>query len=220
MRQYYSTRTTFTWIFGVLCLAACSHQPQGVAVEPKSTLPAGSVVLLDPTTDDAMLPAIGESLSKGAVTIYSLDGASAPVRVQSADPVLSPVAAPTLIGAPSAAPINLREPSNMGGGKDPRVTVFDVDGGTPVMPEPEPEVIAPLPTLPPPISEKIAPLQSPFNKDGQVIAAPKDEVPAGRMVMGTGKRAVSVDNLLETESNPPAAKTAVKKKRPPKGMTY
>lgn len=202
----------------VLCLAACAGQQQGgVSVEPKSSLSASSVILIDPTTDDSMLPAIGESMSKGAVTIYSLSGAGAPIPVDSAaSPILSPSSGRLSTGG--QMPVDLRAPANMTGTKDPRVKVFSVDNGAPIATAPAPDVLTPMPTLLPPTEKNPTQLQSPFNARGEVVAKAVPDT-SRQVVMGTGSRAVSVDNLLDTESTPPPAKPP-RKSRPPMGMTY
>lgn len=184
-------------------VSACAHRDDGVAVEPRSAataLPGNSVVLIDPSTDDGMLPALGESMSKGAVTIYNLGGSSAPIPVRSADPVLMPasVARP---GTASAMPVSLRAPGKLSGGdKDPRVTVFSIDQGVPdVSVAVTPEILTPLPPLPPPKEVAPIPLESPFNAKGEVVAVPVPEKSGTQGGLPTGSSG---------------------KKRPPKGMTY
>lgn len=209
-------KTTASLFVLALCLGACASD-KGVVVQPKSA--ANNVVLIDPTTDDSMLPAIGESLSKGAVTIYTLGGPGAPVTVTSQNrQILTPSAASAMPRG-GAGPVTLTPPSGMGGGDDPRVTIFDVDGA-PVSPRPEPDILTPMPVLQPPIAADPTPMKSPFNDRGEVVAKPADLVPpmsANGKVMGTGARAVSVDNLLDT---PPDMSPKAKTTRPPKGMMY
>lgn len=210
MRKIKSIPFCMIGIVPVLMLSACAGD-KGVAVEPKPGLPAGSVVMLDPTVDDAMLPAIGEQMSKGAVTIYRLDGPQAPLPVDAgANSVMTP--SPYFVPSPQTAPvqqrIQLTPPSgvNPNATPDPRVTVFGVDGnpvnGTMTTTTTTTTVTAA------PLSPRIMPppppttLNSPFAYDGTIAATP---VPPGRAVMMAPIGADSV---------------ATPVKRPPKGMTY
>lgn len=111
----------------------------------------------------------------------------------------------------------------MSGTQDPRVTVYSADGRIIAATMPEPAQLKP-PALLPPAAAKPVSLQSPFNAKGDVVAPPLLPVkstPKNHTVMGTGSRAVTVDELLSVDALPPDAPApTVKTKRPPKGMTY
>lgn len=170
----------------VLCLAGCSTTPQQTNVLPAATttLPNGSVVLLDPTTDDGMLPALGEAMSKGAVTIFNLDGPGAPLPVVSAP--AQPQGGGYMAGGgleQANAPVQLRPPSTspIAQGDEPRVTIFNLDSGLPTseIQASIPFVPTTPPTLLPPV-QSTKPLESPF-KNGQPAASASD---TGPVVLG------------------------------------
>ncbi len=223
MRQVLFPKRWLAFCLVSLCLSGCAgHKNAGVTVEPKSSLPTGSVVLLDPTTDDGMLPAIAENMSKGAVTIYALDGAGAPVTIGGRVPNMTAPVGEAPMNT-TGAPIQLQPPKNMGGAQDPRVTVYSADGRMMAATPSEPARLTPPPLLPPTTAKPVA-LQSPFNAQGDVIAPPPPPATSKsktQTVMGSGSRAVTVDDLLSVDALPPDAPAqTVKKKRPPKGMTY
>lgn len=159
----------------ILCLSACQSTPKAVAVEPK---PANHVVLMDPQIDDAMLPAIGEGLSKGQVTIYPLNGniptSAAGVGANNSPMVSAPVALPPQERIQLVPPGNMTDGSNV----DSRVTVFSVDTGAPVAKVSKVPTIT-RPALQPPVP--VTQLQSPFNEAGVPVAvpAPKKRPPKG-----------------------------------------
>lgn len=223
----------------VLALCACTSNAKMVSVEPKPAASAQSVVLMDPTADDSMIPTVAQSLSRGAVTVYSLESAppapvvplvSAPVTAQKLNPVAS---------------VNLKKPTGADGGSDPRVTVFDVDSPVPV---PKVEKKAELPLIPdtilPPVSSVGGKLDSPFDKDGKIkLAAPEKPLPFRKTVSEKQKAApvteVTEETLLDAPVGPvsvapsmtdpvaapidmpaPATAAVPAKRRPPQGMTY
>lgn len=169
-------------IITVLTLSACTSTQ--TSSQPKTTLPAHNVVLMDPSIDDHSLPALGEGLSKGAVTIYSLEGPNAilPIDVVGAgsqstgpQPILTPAPIhPAPVSSQQmSAPLTIQAPANMKrGNADPRVSVFNPDTGikttegksTSRAPATDPTLRPPL--LPPPLSDKTQPLKSPFTGTG------------------------------------------------------
>lgn len=141
LRFLYCFATVVLTVGAVSLLSACAGAPAGTSGQKASTtLPANSVVLMDPSIDDGMLPALGEHLSNGAVTIYNLDGpgATLPVDIapaagtptQIARGAARPIVSDSNFGGAdvSSPPLAIRPPANMTrGDKDPRVTVFDVN---------------------------------------------------------------------------------------------
>jgi hypothetical protein len=159
-----------------LCLSACAtHETKTVRVEPLPTVTPASVVLVDPSIDDAMLPAIGEGLSKGQVTIYSLDGPQMGTGVQPM-PALTPVPEPVEVApldpaALALTPMPGQKPKNKGNAD---VSVFPLN-------DPNPSV-AVLPPLPPVRSVAMSELPSPFETKGKVAPKPaKPKRPARGM---------------------------------------
>lgn len=150
------------WVFMTLCLTACAGgQEKTVRVEPLPSVTPASVVLIDPSIDDAMLPAIGEGLSKGQVTIYSLDGPQMGTGVQ-AMPALTPVPQPVEVAPldPSVlalTPLPGQKPIVKG---NIDVSVFPLN-------DPNPSV-AVLPPLPPVRNVEMSSLPSPFAPKGKL----------------------------------------------------
>lgn len=123
---------------------------------------------MDPTTDDGMLPALGEAMSKGAVTIYNLDGPRAPLPVRSAPAQGGGYVSGGGITASPGSSVQLRAPTGAPPtqGDDARVTIFNLDSGLPTseIQASMPFVPTPPPTLLPPV-QVAKPLQSPFGKE-------------------------------------------------------
>lgn len=117
----------------ILCLSACASAPdKTVRVEPLPVVVPASVVLVDPTIDDAMLPAIGEGLSRGQVTLYPLDGPALGTGVRPMPALSNLTPEPVQVVAPlDAAALNA--PQKMGGD----VAVFPL-ADQPVMITPPP----------------------------------------------------------------------------------
>lgn len=174
----------------LLCLCACATTPPQSPTLPANTaLPQGSVVLMDPTTDDGMLPALGESLSKGAVTIYNLDGPGAPLPVRSA-PVVSGQTSVVTPGAYSGGgalgvlspAVQLRPPTGTASptaNDDARVTVFNLETGMPSTEVQAPQIFTPPPPPPallPPVTTG-KPLASPFTQNAAPAASLPDDGP-------------------------------------------
>lgn len=138
-----------------LCLSSCSTISQDKDARVVSQSNSGAVVLLDPSVDDAMLPTIGESLSQGRVTIYSLEGAAPNTGVSTA------MSAPNMM-PPGAGltppPVGAMPRSNQ------EVTVYSLDTGAPIM--------ARAPQISPPHVTK---LSSPVTSNKQVV---KKKTPA------------------------------------------
>lgn len=125
-------------LLAALLLVACHATGQDkVVVEPLPPKTSDSVVLLDPTVDDAMLPALGERMSEGRVVIYDLNAPPAP------DPLLvargrgeagGPLTPMPVTDSPYAPSITLRPPlSDDGRVVDAtRVTIYSPETGAPV----------------------------------------------------------------------------------------
>jgi hypothetical protein len=159
------------FMIGALTLCLCACQTFGSkygAVKPGQP-GSQAVVLMDPKIDDAMLPAIGEGLSKGQVTIYRLDGPAPSTGVVAhADDfgaVMPPVTAQSRVML--TAPMGNRSSTN----DDGSVTVYSLETGEAAVPMRPPVLMAPK--ISPPVAKK--PLPSPFKKDA---AKPKKKVKA------------------------------------------
>lgn len=167
-------------LLAALTLSACTSPP--TSSQPKTILPAYNVVMMDPSIDDHSLPALGQGLSKGAVTIYTLDGPNAtlPINVVGAQmkgaqpiPIPQNMNAAPVSSQQMSAPLTIQPPANMKrGNADPRVSVFNPDTGVKTQgdqsskraPATDPNLRPPL--LPPPLSDKTQPLKSPFSETG------------------------------------------------------
>jgi hypothetical protein len=214
----------------LLCLGACSSTPEKPA-KPTFSGGGSNVVLLDPTTDDSMLPALGEGLSRGAVTIYALDGAPAPLPANVAIHSMGQAALSAPL--PTSTTVQLRPIKALESNSisDPRVTVFDLTRGIPVTQARAPERLAPAtPVLPPPVAAQPKALHSPFTPSGSL--KPPGPPPIPGQTTGSGNRAVTaqdmmiptapVDPVLSPPPVPvlPAEPVAKTPPRPPRGMTY
>ena len=178
----------------VMTLTGCETVQSSDARLPAQTQAAmPHVVLADPTADDSMLPAIGESLSKGQVTIYPLSGAlpagrTGMLATSGAGAVQPPVSLPPQDRV-ALKPMSVSQDGSV---SSDGVTVYSLETGAPVgnriTDVAAPVAPPPAPALPPLSSAAPKQLQSPFASDGSIAAD--------------------------------AGVTPSAKKRPPKGMTY
>ncbi len=219
MKKIKSSFVTYTAFMGIVLLTACaSTAGKPVVVEPKGPK---SVVLIDPSTDDGMLPVIANGMSKGAVTVYPLsDGPLHPI----APLVPQPVERQSL----TRAAVTLTPPSGAaaGGKYDPRVTVFDMntpDKAVNVSASSGAADLTPMPVLTAPNLPAVRVPVSPFDAQG-ALKSPTDltaKLPFRKTVSEKQVAApvtdVEVDRLLEA---PVGTAVSAPKKRPPSGMTY
>ncbi len=234
MKKIKSSFVTYTAFMGIVLLTACtSTAGKPVAVQPKGPK---SVVLIDPSTDDGMLPVIASGMSKGAVTVYPLsDGPLHPI----APLVPQPVERQSL----TRAAVTLTPPvgADSSGKSDPRVTVFDMNTPDKAVNAPASGVdLTPMPVLTAPALPPARVPVSPFDAQGTLksptdltaklpfrktvsekqVAAPVTDVEVDRLleapVMAHGTAASGASPVVP----PPPAADPAPKKRPPSGMTY
>ncbi len=236
-------KTSPQFICMALMISGCATHTSQNNGPAATTLPPHSVVLMDPSIDDGMLPALGEGLSKGAVTIYSLNGQNAPLPLNVIQQQQGPITGPRpILNAPdfgtgqiqsaplipmTGNPVSITRPTNMTpGNNDPRVTLFNPDSGSQkgTKKEMRPPATDPAlrpPLLPPPLSDKTQPLKSPFD-GSNVLGTPKDTTTWNPppTIIGSDRRAVMAEDLMTPTLPPTGTATSAKPPRPPKGMTY